>query len=111
MLDNIENRLKALIPKNEIMTDKHLETAALMFVYLFSDMRAPWEESLKLIRNVFSKSPRTTLLLISNLEPRDDLGKYVKTFLLSVLTNNLEFKFENIDKFMLPAKMGIRLVF
>ena len=51
------------------------------------------------------------LLLISNLEPKDDLGKYVKAFLLSVLTNNLEFKFENIDKFMLPAKMGIKLVF
>ena len=87
---------------------KNMEIAAKMFMYIFSEMRYVWLQSLALFKDPISRrSLKTTLLLISNYAPRDYFEGSIKRIILSILTNHLELQFTHIDDFSFAASTKI----
>merc|ERR1712073_18241 len=87
-----------------MITEENFETAWKMFVYLFSDMRSIWKQSLILFKEAAftPTSLRRLLLLISNYEPRDYLEVTAKRLFLSIFANDIGFELQNIDELKLP---------
>ena len=101
----ISARLEVIVNKNGItsdkintITDKNLENAAKIFVYLFSVPRDLWLNSVKFLDfTLGSQSLRETLLLMSNFHPQDNFQETVKKITLQVLSSQLDFNFLDID--------------
>ena len=110
MMDKIEAGLRKLKLKKDSMTitEDNFESAWKMFVYLFSDMRSIWDQSLVLFKEATSTptSLRRLLLVISNYEPRDYLEVTAKRLFLSIFANDIGFELKNIDEFKLPPPQG-----
>ena len=105
LAEKISSRLEQIVNRSGIkgdeintITDTNLQDAAKIFVYLFTVPRDFWLDSVKLLHNSLStQSLRETLLLMSNLHPKDNFLETSKKIILEHLSSKLEFEFLRID--------------
>ena len=85
---------------NSVLTAGNVEEIAKASVFIFTEPRVLWKPVMDFMENaLFTKSQRGTLLLISNIHPKDYFEETVKRMLLTALSNQMNFDFLNIDNF------------
>merc|ERR1712155_320968 len=83
---------------NDKLTPGNAEQIAKFHVFVFTEPRILWKPIIDFISNaLWWGSKRGTLLLTSNIHPKDYFEETVKRILLKALSNQMNFEFLNID--------------
>ena len=83
---------------NDKLTPGNAEQIAKFHVFVFTEPRILWKPIIDFIYNaLWWGSKRGTLLLTSNIHPKDYFEETVKRILLKALSNQMNFEFLNID--------------
>ena len=98
---DIKSRIKDIgfVKKNySLLTGGNVEDISKASVFIFTEPRVLWKPVFMFMANaLMTKSQRGTLLLISNIHPKDYFEETVKRMLLKALSNQMNFDFLNID--------------